>query len=208
MDSVNSFLPKDGKEVVERLKEGKQQSTKRSGVTDQYIEETLRELTRMRLLGQPTAEMVQSWTRGLTDKTEAELAMGVKKARDFTGFLSLPEFRKLCQITPEDAGLPRTDQAWQEAAQNAHDTRHHKWSHPCVYQALANTGIFEVRNTDNPRETYKQFAHYYEIACRQYMAGETLETPPPAIEHQRPAKASTEGKGYQEFKKLRGEIGL
>lgn len=39
---------------------------------------------------------IRDWCNGLADKTEKELAEGIRKVKDHKGPLSLPRFREMC----------------------------------------------------------------------------------------------------------------
>ena len=46
------------------------------------------------------AGKIRDWSNGLADKSERELAEGVRRAKDHRGPLSLGEFRAMCTYIP------------------------------------------------------------------------------------------------------------
>ncbi|ENJ1614216.1 replication protein P [Vibrio parahaemolyticus] len=134
----------------------------------------------------------RSWARGLFEAkitTQKQLDWGLAKARrsESPFWPSLGQFIKWCQLEPSDYGLPDTRQAYLEACRNAHcisDMTNEEWSHPAVYVALKNTGVFDIRNRPEV-ETWPIFERNYEVAVRRALAGEDLnsEIPKALPEH-------------------------
>lgn len=144
------------------------------------------------------------WIKGLEDIPEGQIRHGMKKASSFTGYFTLPTFRELCQVTPEEMGLPSLDAAWSEAGRQAHDTRRYKWSHVAVYKALIETGVFDVLHATGAneiREVKKLFARNYEIVCRKVLAGEDLNVEiPKALPSKIARPADPNSQEYKDFR--------
>lgn len=138
------------------------------------------ELTRMRLLMASTdselGAIYRTWANGLSDMSESQIKMGLVKARNFDGFFSLPAFRELCTLRPEDCGLPDAHAAYVEAANADGQRDRARWSHAAVYHAARETGWFELR-TSTEREVFPLFRRNYEAMCARVMVGEQLDLP-------------------------------
>lgn len=120
------------------------------------------------------------WINALADLGMPEIQNGMRKARDFTGFFTLPSFRELCRLTPEDFGLPPARSAFDEVYSSNYGK--HPMSHPAVYAAMRETGTWEMQRLEEG-ECFKRFSYYYELICRRVMAGEEFEQyrPPEAL---------------------------
>lgn len=138
---------------------------------------TLLELTRMGLLNSPSAEVYQTWTRGLSDLSERDIKSGLIKARDFTGYFCLPAFRGLCKVSPEDFGLPTVDEAYREVSKLGGD-RIRECSHPAIYHAFHECGAWEMDRA-TAQEHRKLFYYYYPVVCNRIINGENLTMPVP-----------------------------
>lgn len=123
----------------------------------------------------PTPEVLQDWLSGLHDVSNEHLMIGLRKAENFQGYFSLPAFRELCRITPEDIGLPSVESAYVEACNARTPKRLHKWSHPAVYHAGADTGWFDLGS--GLHGVRDRFAEHYAKRCRQVIQGERLTIP-------------------------------
>jgi hypothetical protein len=131
----------------------------------------------MGLMNNLTPDAYRSWAQGLSDMTEAQLAYGVKKARDFTGYFNLPAFRELCRITAKDIGLPSAQDAMREACRAmAGRVEDYNWSHPAVYHAAMEIGRFELTNRTE-RELLPLFDSAYAQLVRRVLNGEDLTMP-------------------------------
>lgn len=109
------------------------------------LRESLEKLSNWKLLNTVTAQTLKDWADSLSELSNMEIQVGMKKAENHTGYFSLPVFKDLCKLKPQDYGLPDVEQAYHEAccAQNVLTFR---WSHPAVYHAGADTGWFDLRN--------------------------------------------------------------
>lgn len=112
----------------------------------------------------------------MADLTAQQIDTGLAKSRDFVGFFTLPAFRELCRITPQDLGLPDTRSAMFEACTAPYPKDQHQWSHPAVYLAGCAVGWFDMQNRTE-RELLPIFSHAYEQLVRRVMDGETLTLP-------------------------------
>jgi hypothetical protein len=115
------------------------------------------------------------WSEGLADLPVPAIRMGMRKVKNFTGFLSLPAFRELCRITPQDLGLPETRDAMSEAC-CAQDWQTHNWTHPAIYHAAYSVGSYDMRHMTS-RELFPLFDVAYQQVVRRVLAGESLEVP-------------------------------
>lgn len=124
------------------------------------------------------AAIYRTWADGVQDLTERELQLGVRKARDFTGYFTLSAFRELCRCSPADFGLPDPVTAMREACNAPFPKDRHQWSHPAVYLAACAVGWYDMQNRTE-RELLPLFERAYEAMVRRVMAGERLDTPVP-----------------------------
>jgi hypothetical protein len=130
----------------------------------------------MGLIHSPDRELYQTWAAALSDLTEAQIKLGVVKARDFNGFFNLPAFRELCRVSPEDLGLPDAKKAYTEACRAASPKAKQKWSHPAVYHAGVMTGWFELASFPED-QIYPRFKTFYTGLIDRVMKGEALDAP-------------------------------
>lgn len=140
------------------------------------LKETLLSLTNMRLLTDPSPQVYQTWTDGLADLPEAAIRFGLERARDFTGFFTLPAFRELCKVSPQVLGLASAKHAYMEACNKDLPWERQTWSHPAVYYAARETGRFELHSFTE-REAFPLFKANYEIMCSRVLNGEQLTMP-------------------------------
>ena len=112
------------------------------------------------------------FSRDLLDKSENEIRAGLDRSKDFTGYLSSPAFRELCQPDTEALGLPNPESAYSEACQAAYPVHTQRFTHAAVYQAGADTGSGK-----------KQFMENYSKRTKEVMGGIVHEMPRhPALE--------------------------
>lgn len=124
----------------------------------------------------------RTWARGLIEAkitSYKQIQWGLLKARrsESPFWPSLGQFIAWCQPDPADYGLPDTRKAYLEACRNAYrlaEMTNDEWSHPAVYIALKNTGVFDIRNRSEV-ETWPIFKRNYEIAVRRAFNGEDLK---------------------------------
>lgn len=139
------------------------------------ILDALRALKAMGLISfLPDSTDAKVWAAGLVDLKPSEIRMGVSKAKDFREFCTLPAFRELCHVKPEDFGMPDAYAAYVEACNK--QGPHANWTHPAVYWAGAETGWFELRNRTE-KEIFPLFRRNYEVICNRAIAGEPLDLP-------------------------------
>lgn len=125
-----------------------------------------------------------TWLEGLSDVSPEQLKIGIEKSvksgREFPP--NLTTFRAYC-MDYAAYGLPSLDDAYHEAARAPYPVTAHRWSHPAVYHAGADTGWFELR-TLPAHISKKKFEERYAIRCKQVAAGEELPLPDhPALEN-------------------------
>ncbi len=136
-------------------------------------------LSAMRLLScQPGTTDYAVWEQGLLDIKPADLARGVLKARDHTGWLSLGDFRLLCRATPADLGLPDSRTAMREAACAPMPKDRYAWSHAAVYLTACNVGWYDMQHKTEA-ELFPIWDAAYAVMCRRVLDGETLTMPIP-----------------------------
>lgn len=163
----------------------------------EFLKAVLQELTRMGLLNNVSPELYQTWARGLADLDERMIKNGLKKAKDFKGFFTLPAFREICRFQPEDFGIP----ACRDAYEIIYKTQFGKFGdlgHPVVYHAMRECGKYEMESLSDT-ECYRRFEYYFDAVARRYMAGEPMEIP---IVQAIPAKVERE-RTPQEVEQLR-----
>lgn len=108
------------------------------------------------------------------------LKLGIQKSRRNAKpwMPGVGEFVSWCKPTPEDYGLPSTEEAFQEVNNHIWNNRMnsrnpHIWSHPAVYWSAIQTP-----SHDRGHMTYDQwrkvFEHSYSVATRKVMNGEDL----------------------------------
>jgi hypothetical protein len=125
------------------------------------------------------AGAIKIWCDGLMDMDSRMLKNGLIKARDFTGYMTLPAFRELCRFQPGDFGIPTV----QDAFDLIYKTQMGKFGdlqHPVVYQAMIGAGTYEL-NTLSAKDAFRRFEFYYDSASKRFMAGEEMTLPPEAI---------------------------
>ncbi|WP_147275183.1 replication protein P [Thioalbus denitrificans] len=132
--------------------------------------------------GQPGGRAYQTWRRGLRGITPKQLAFGLSRCADRGDDWPppLPTFRRWCQPTPEDLGLPGLEQAYREAVRMAgqHESIRGDWSHPAIYHAATQCGLFELA-TLTEAKARPLFERAYQIVCRRTLAGEEFAAPIP-----------------------------
>jgi hypothetical protein len=118
---------------------------------------------------------IRTWLAGLQDMTPDMLANGLKKARDFTGFMNLPAFREICRFQPEDFGIPNVRQAF-DLIYKTQFGKAGDLGHPVVYHAMRECGVWDLKNLGE-QEAYRKFEYHYDAMSKRYMAGEKLDIP-------------------------------
>lgn len=142
-----------------------------------------------------------NWTQALVDAGITDWSLierGLARCRREAGdFVPAPgTFIAWCWPTPEELGLPGTEQAFWEACRFSHPTMagRERWSHPAVYHAAIRCSRHSLLTL--PADTSRlKFAKAYEAVCRELAQGATLPEPPkalPADVHRKgdPAKAN------------------
>lgn len=153
----------------------------------------------MRLMTQADATTLRVWSDGLSDMTERQIRMGVRKAKDFTGYLSLPAFRELCRVSPEDLGIPNIRDAMLEACKALPG---HQWSHPAVYHAAMAVGSFDLKSKTE-KELWPQWEYAYSQVVRKVIDGEDLNIPVPKALPEKVFVPADEAKAVESLGKLK-----
>lgn len=152
------------------------QQTKHSEApTLEFLKAVLQELTRMGLLNSVSPELYQSWARNLADLDERSIKNGLKKARDFKGFFTLPAFRELCRFQPEDFGIPTCRDAY-EIIYKTQFGKNGDLGHPVVLFAMRECGTYEMQSLSET-ECYRRFEYYFDAVAKRFMNGEKMEIP-------------------------------
>jgi hypothetical protein len=168
----------------------------------------LQELTRMGLLSNPSPEIYKTWARNLSDIDPRLLANGLKNAKDFKGYFSLPAFRELCKdLDISKHGLPAPQKAYEEACMAPSPKDRHKWSHPAVYHAGRLTGWHELHSM-TAKEMMPRFSYNYEVLCKRVMAGENINLDVPQAIPQSIPRPLTKEENIARMEAMRKELGL
>ena len=118
----------------------------------------------------------QCWADGLHDLSLADLKRGLHRCvheRADPWPPTLPEFRYLCQPTPEELGLPTVEEAYRVACLQQPD-----WLgvHPLVWHARLAVGVFELLSEPASR-TRPRFEAVYQALVRRALVGERFTFP-------------------------------
>jgi hypothetical protein len=116
--------------------------------------------------------------RDVADLSARELETGIERSKDFIGFFTTAEFRRLCKPKPSDFGLPDAATAMREACSAPFPKDRHAWSHPAVYLAACAVGWYDMQNRTE-RELLPIFEAAYEVLVRRVVSGEQLDVPVP-----------------------------
>jgi hypothetical protein len=125
------------------------------------------------------AGAIKIWCDGLMDMDSRMLKNGLIKARDFTGYMTLPAFRELCRFQPGDFGIPTVQDAF-DLIYKTQMGRRGDLKHPVVYQAMIGAGTYELSNLSE-KDAFRRFEYHYDCASKRFMAGEEMTLPPEAI---------------------------
>ena len=120
-----------------------------------------------------------TWARGLAGLTGADIARGMSRvvASGVDWPPGLPEFRALCEPTPDQIGAPTGEVAFIEACRNAHPAVTRHWSHPAVYHAACEVGLQNLLRLGETT-TRGRFQREYLKAVRMVIDGEALRIVP------------------------------
>lgn len=145
----------------------------------------------------PTTEHLESakrqWLEALTENgidSSEKLNIGLRKARTEGGefFPSPAKFVAWCKPTPEDYRLPTFDAAYREVSSKCGYVGHVEWSHPAVYHAITQVGIFDFGQMSHDK-ALSAFKNAYKLTVESVMRGEKLPEVPKAIERKEPQKS-------------------
>lgn len=115
----------------------------------------------------------REWGQAIEKLTMEQIKRGLEHCKNHLEWPpSLAEFLKCSR---EDNTLPTINQAFREACMASDN---HEWSHPAVYHAARDVGLYNLR-TQAERYTRPLFERSYEIFCRRVKNGESLEVPIP-----------------------------
>lgn len=134
-------------------------------------------LLNRRLVSEPVGSLQhRQFERDMADLTDDQLRWGLRRTKDFRGFLSLPEFRALCTPCPSVYGLPEARTALLEAIGAPYPKSAHVWSHPAVYLAACDVGWWALERMTE-RELLPIWKNAYEQLVQRVLSGESLEMP-------------------------------
>lgn len=121
----------------------------------------------------------------LNINSDLMISKGMSVARSTTKpFLpGAGEFCSWCLPTAEDAGMPRLEDAFTEAREQAgRGLQVRNWSHPAVYKAATETNLYELKTVANNDPGYralrKRFEDHYADLTKKVLAGEMLQVNP------------------------------
>src|SRR5690554_684792 len=128
-----------------------------------------------------------NWTQALIDAGITDWSLierGLARCRLEPGdFVPAPgTFIGWCWPSPEELGLPETEQAYWEACRFSHPAMagRERWSHPAVYHAAIRCSRHSLLTL--PTETSRlKFAKAYAEVCRELARGAELPQPPKAL---------------------------
>lgn len=104
-------------------------------------------------------------------RTIEQIEFGIEKCRKLKKPFapSVGEFIAMCQLTPEDFGMPSPADAWIEALMGT-------YSHEGVKIAAVATGLFDLRSAQqNDKSLQARFDRAYQIVLRRAQEGEPLD---------------------------------
>lgn len=130
--------------------------------------------------GESDAEGV--WSRALAGLTGEDVARGVARVAG-SGMEwppAAPEFRSLCEPTPDLICAPSVARAYAEACRNAHPAATRIWSHQAVWHAAVEVGL-QALNRLPELTALPRFERAYIGAVRLVLDGGEL-TPFPAVD--------------------------
>jgi hypothetical protein len=121
------------------------------------------------------AMTVKTWVEGLQDMSPEMLKNGLKKAMDFTGYMTLPTFRELCRFQPDDFGIPAVRDSFDMVYKTQYG-KQGKLLHPVCYQAVKDCGLYELQNLSE-KDSFRRYEFYFSSAAKRFMAGEPMDMP-------------------------------
>lgn len=162
----------------------------------------------------PTTEHLNAakrqWFRAFQEagiSTSQQIATGLRKARAEGGdfWPSPARFIAWCKPCAEDYGLPTFEAAYREVSRKCGYVGHVEWSHPVVYHAITQVGIYDFGRMSQDK-ALGAFKNAYKQTVEAVMRGETLPQVPKAIERKQPEKARSEvaNKHLSEMRALLG----
>lgn len=120
-----------------------------------------------------------TWARGLAGLTGQDIARGMARvvASGAEWPPGLPEFRALCEPTPDQIGAPEPERAFIEACRNAHPAVTRHWSHQAVFHAAVEVGLQNLLRLSES-VSRGRFEREYLKAVRMVIDGEALRSVP------------------------------
>lgn len=162
----------------------------------------------------PTDELLKTaknqWSIALLEAkiTQDQLTLAMRKLRqspdDF--FPSVGKFLELSKPSPQELGLPTFETAYREVSSKCGYVGHVEWSHPAVYHAITQVGIYDFSQMTHDK-ALSAFKNAYKLTVEAVMRGEKLPEIPKAIERKEPIKASEEV-ANKHLEAMRAVLGL
>lgn len=120
-----------------------------------------------------------TWASGLAGLTGEDIAAGMRVLADSGAEWppALPEFRAMCEPTPDRIGAPDVAVAFREACCNAHPAATRRWSHSAVFHAALQVGFQRLLLSGEER-IRQRFDKCYRDAVRLVLSGGELAQPP------------------------------
>ena len=149
-------------------------------------------------------ETAQHWLNKLGSLTVERVAVGIDKAEQMPGdwWPSLQGFKELCDLRPEDLGIPDAEVAYISACKK-------EWLHPVVWRAAQEVGVYDL--TARPESLMKnKFMRVYKGLVNRALWGEKFEitkTDGPALDYDRPATVTSHGDPSVHLAKMRELLG-
>lgn len=138
----------------------------------------------------------RTWQDGLADVAPAYVAHALRQCvqRGDEWPPTLPEFRALCQPSPQDLGLPDLNRAYRDAVSCAAALAN--GGATAQFPAIVQIAVREIGSAEframTPTKSLEAFARAYEILVRKVMAGEELTAPKALPAEIEPQPASPE----------------
>ncbi|USH01103.1 replication protein P [Grimontia kaedaensis] len=155
----------------------------------------------------------KTWSKAFIENElyrEDQIRYGLKVARcqNHAYFPSVGMFIQWCQPTLEDLGLPSVRDAYLEACRKAHSISEAKWTHPAIFVATRDTGVFDLRSKPEA-EMYPKFQSTYMKVYQRVLRGEDLSFElPKALPPASVSKPMGTEAGVSAVAELRKKLGL
>lgn len=148
------------------------------------------------------------WLRSLLDIPAKRIIQAGQRVICEQEFLpTLHRFRKFCELTPEEYGLPTVRAAYMEACMKPSPKIKQSWSHPVVYHAGKSTGWHFLSNSSESM-TFPIFERNYQILSKRAIDGEDITIDLPKAIEDKPSQVLPKKEQKQRLKQLRKTLGV